>query len=153
MNHFMLPSNGLKSDQERSLRYGLFAMEQLINELMKQGCDRNQLRIKLTGGGDMVKGMGSVGQQNINFILNYIRDENLNLVASDLGGNQARRVAFFPSEGRMLVNKLNRNDDQKVIHEEKVYRADIDLQLDDTDIELFYMFVSGNPDHYLLVNL
>lgn len=81
--------------------------------------------------------MSSIGQQNINFILNYISDENLNLVASDFGGEQVRRVAFFPTEGRMQVNKLNRQIDQKVVHEERVYRADVDLKLDDTDIELF----------------
>lgn len=137
MNHFMLPSTGTERDQERSLRYGLYAMEQLINELLKQGCSYDNLKIKLTGGGDMLPGMRSIGKQNIRFILNYINDEDLKLISSDLGGHQARRVAFFPAEGRMLVSKLSKLNDQIILKEERSYSQNVDRLLDDSDIEIF----------------
>ncbi|MCP4595461.1 MAG: chemotaxis protein CheD [Neptuniibacter sp.] len=138
LNHFMLPDSGTQGDLDRSMRYGLFAMEQLINELMKHGCQRERMQVKLTGGGDMMGGLTTrIGQQNIDFILKYIQDEGLSLEASDLGGDQARRVAYFPTEGRMLVNKLDHRDDQRLIEEERSFRVDVDQHLDDTDVELF----------------
>ena len=137
INHFMLPSGEQRGDLYRSSRYGLFAMEQLINELMKHGSQRSDMQVKLAGGGDMISGLTSIGQQNIDFILQYMKDEGLKVVASDLGGDQARRIAYFPQEGRMLVNKLDHREDQKLIEEEKSYRVDVDEHLDDTDVELF----------------
>lgn len=137
LNHFMLPEGTQGEDLYRSSRYGLFAMEQLVNELMKHGCQRENMQIKLTGGGDMMGGMTSIGQQNIDFILQYIKDEGLSVLAKDLGGDQARRVAYFPTEGRMLVNKLDHRDDQRLIEEERSYNVDVDQHLDDSDVELF----------------
>lgn len=136
LNHFMLPS-GDNSDLTRSMRYGFFAMEELINDMMKHGCRRETMQVKLTGGGNMIGGLSDIGQQNIDFILQYIKDEGLKLVASDLGGDQARRVAYFPYEGRMLVNKLDHRDDQRLIEEERSYRVEVDRNLDDSDVELF----------------
>ncbi|WP_286239174.1 chemotaxis protein CheD [Neptuniibacter halophilus] len=137
MNHFMLPEGDARDDLCRSSRYGLFAMEQLINELMKHGCSRHNMQVKLTGGGRMIAGMSNIGQQNIDFILKYIEDESLNLIASDLGGDQARKVAYFPLEGRMLVNKLDHREDQRLIEAERSYQVDVNQHLDDTDVELF----------------
>lgn len=136
LNHFMLPA-GDTQDLSRSSRYGLFAMEQLINDLMKHGSRREALQVKLTGGGNMMGGLSDIGQQNIDFILKYMKDEGLNLIASDLGGDQARRVAYFPLEGRMLVNKLDHREDRKLIEEERSYRVEVDRNLDDSDVELF----------------
>ena len=138
LNHFMLPSSGGSEDMNRSMRYGFFAMEQLINELMKFGCNRERLEIKLTGGGDMMgSGFNQIGQQNIDFILQYLKDEGLKLLSSDLGGDRARKVAYFPLEGRMLVNKLDHREDQRLIEEERSFRVDVDSHLDDSDVELF----------------
>ncbi len=137
LNHFMLPSGSADEDISRSSRYGLFAMEQLINEMMKHGCDRDRMEVKLTGGGNMMTGISNIGQQNIDFILKYIEDEDLNLIAKDLGGDQARRVVYFPTEGRMLVNKLDHREDQRLIAEERSYQADVETHLDDSDVELF----------------
>jgi len=137
LNHFMLPAGEYDQDIQRSARYGLFAMEQLINELMKHGCQRDDLEVKLTGGGHMIMGLTNIGQQNINFILQYIQDEGLKLTAQDLGGDQARRVAFFPKTGRLLVKKLDHRDDQRLIAQERSYRIDVEQHLDDSDVELF----------------
>ena len=137
MNHFMLPASHANAGMGRSLRYGLFAMEQLINELMKHGCSRERMQVKLAGGGEMMRGYSTVGQQNINFITQYIQDEGLNLLADDLGGDRARRVAYFPTEGRMLVNKLDHREDQRLIEEERSYSIDVDQHMDDSEVELF----------------
>jgi chemotaxis protein CheD len=137
MNHFMLPASSVQDDIERPLRYGLFAMEQLINGMMKNGCKRENMQIKVTGGGAMISGLISIGAQNIDFIKKYIEEENLQLISIDLGGDQARRVAYFPKPGRMLGKKLSLLDDQHLITQESTYRTNVDKSLDDTEIELF----------------
>lgn len=137
MNHFMLPANNAQEDIERPLRYGLFAMEQLMNAMMKNGCKRESMQIKVTGGGAMISGLISIGSQNIEFIKKYIEEESLQLISTDLGGDQARRVAYFPKTGRMLVKKLSHLDDQRLITQESTYRTNVDKSLDDTEIELF----------------
>lgn len=137
MNHFMLPTSNMKDDGGRSMRYGLFAMEQLINGLLRLGSRRESLQLKLTGGGDMMQGITSIGQQNIDFIKDYVAAEQLQVLAADFGGDQARKVAYFPQEGRMLVNRMDHRDDQRLIEEERSYRQDVDCHLDDSDVELF----------------
>jgi len=136
MNHFMLPDTHTDEALDRPLRYGFFAMEQLVNELMKNECRRESMEVKVTGGARM-NGNSLIGSQNIDFIKNYVEQEGLNLVAMDVGGDQARRVVFFPSQGRMLVNKLSHREDLHLIDEENVYRVKVDLSLDDTSVELF----------------
>jgi len=137
MNHFMLPDNSHHSNPVRCTRYGMFAMEQLINELMKKGSICENLHLKVTGGGEMLQGVSAIGKENINFIEKFIADENLHLVSSDTGGDQGRRVAFFPSSGKMLVNKMSHRQDQCLIKEESEYRHKTDYQLDTQDVELF----------------
>lgn len=136
LNHFMLP-NIPGQTEIRCLRYGLFAMEQLINEMMKLGCTRQRMQVKVTGGGDMLGGDVNIGEQNIAFIQQYLLDEKLQLVSQDVGGDRARKVAYFPTTGRMLVNKLSHRDDQQLIKEESSYRVEADHQLDEADVELF----------------
>jgi len=137
MNHFMLPDNSHHSNPVRCTRYGMFAMEQLINELMKHGCSCKDLKLKVTGGGEMLPGASSIGKENINFIETFIADEHLHLVSSDTGGDQGRRVAFFPCSGKMLVNKISHRQDQRLIKEESDYRHKTDHQLDTQEVELF----------------
>jgi len=136
MNHFMLPDTHTGEALDRPLRYGFFAMEQLVNELMKHDCRREFMQVKVTGGARM-NGNSVIGSQNIDFINEYVEQEGLNLTAIDVGGDQARQVVFFPSQGRMLVNKLSHREDLHLIDEEKVYRDKVDLSLDDTSVELF----------------
>lgn len=137
MNHFMLPDGDDQDDQDRPLRYGMFAMEKLINELMKTGCKRQNLEIKLCGGGDMMGGSTNIGDQNIDFIMQYLANDGLPLTASDMGGNQARRVAYFPLTGKMLIKKLDPRGNLGLAQQEQRYRVDVDHQLDDTDTLLF----------------
>lgn len=108
LNHFLLP-NGARSDGEFSARYGVHAMEVLINEILKAGSgDKRNLEAKVFGGGAFI-GSGkadSVGEKNSIFVMEYLHAENIDVVASDLGGDRARRVIFIPSTGLVRVNRL-----------------------------------------------
>ena len=104
MNHFLLPF-GQEEGGDRPVRYGLFAMEMLINALMKGGARRESLQAKVFGGAKIMTELRDIGAANAKFIREFLATEGIVCAAESLGGTQARRVVFRPSTGqaRMLV--------------------------------------------------
>ena len=130
MNHFMLPGD-FRNDEvfaSKSSRYGMFAMESLINEMMKRGARREKLTAKIFGGAHVLnfrKSDGNIPQANINFVKTYLNFEEIPVVAGDLGGDTGRKIIFLPSEnGRVLVKKLLKSSDNSVDIENK-YKAKV----------------------------
>lgn len=100
MNHFMLPSSEAESTwngPSQSLRYGNHAMEALINEIIRSGCPREELEIKVFGGGNVMTSSNAVGSNNAKFVLKYLKNEGLTVAGKDLGGNYPRRIHYFPA--------------------------------------------------------
>ncbi|WP_257884152.1 chemotaxis protein CheD [Sulfitobacter sp. CW3] len=108
MNHFLL-ATGPDSDAH-SERYGLFAMEILINGLLKLGARKSRLRAKIFGGATMSGRMGHIGAKNCEFAIGFLELEGMPVVASSLGGGQARAIRFTPTTGR--VSQLLVDDDE-----------------------------------------
>ncbi|MDE2430452.1 MAG: chemoreceptor glutamine deamidase CheD, partial [Burkholderiales bacterium] len=110
MNHFMLPDTGGDPDNpvSASMRYGTYAMEVLINELLKAGAKRENLEAKVFGGGNVLRGFTAinVGERNAKFVLDYLRAERMRVIAEDLNDIYPRKVYFFPKTGKVLVKKL-----------------------------------------------
>lgn len=122
MNHFMLP--GGDSGDGTCARYGVNAMELLINDLLKRGARRTRLQAKVFGGGNVLSGFHSdpIGTRNARFILEYLRAEDIPVRAQDLGDIHARKVGFFPQTGRTLVKRLpSTRDDAIVVAERALY--------------------------------
>lgn len=112
MNHFLVP--GDFRDEEIFLspiaRYGMFAMELLMGELIKLQVDREKLRAKVFGGADIMESSGSsIGQINVKFIKTFLNMEGIPIVGSDLGGKSPRKVFFFPKTGKVMVKKVIQN--------------------------------------------
>lgn len=103
MNHFLLGEPGDDSPIPRAdmQRYGIHAMELLINALMKRGAQRSRLRAHLYGGANIVANLGDIGARNGVFARNFLQAENIGLDRCELGGTQARKVEFMPFEGRV----------------------------------------------------
>ncbi|OZI62570.1 chemoreceptor glutamine deamidase CheD [Bordetella genomosp. 11] len=108
MNHFMLPEGDSQSPASATMRYGAFAMEVLINEVLKAGAARERLQAKVFGGGAVLEAMQqmNIGERNGQFVLNYLAMENIPVLAKDLGDVYARRISFFPHDGRVMVRKM-----------------------------------------------
>ncbi len=132
MNHFMLPvektsrhgpgaAHGLGADAA----YGSYAMERLINCILKYGGRRDHLEIKLFGGGRIMGGMADIGVQNINFVHAYLHTDGLSAVVEDVGGSFSRRMAYFPATGKVLVKKLRHIRNETIIQQENAYLADL----------------------------
>ncbi|WP_206064601.1 chemoreceptor glutamine deamidase CheD [Neptunomonas sp. XY-337] len=137
MNHFILPDSDTGGALSESSRYGAYAMEQLINEVMKFGGVRERLEIKVTGGGNMMQGMSDIGALNAQFVTDYLRMEGFHIVSSDLGGDNPRNVAYLPMEGRMLVKKLATLHNSKLLAAEGQYQQRIDTGAVGGEVELF----------------
>jgi chemotaxis protein CheD len=140
MNHFMLPQDrggGGWGDDLKSTRYGNFAMEKLLNELVKAGCMRERMEIKVFGGGNVTDTDNAVGTDNAEFVLRYLKAEGLRCTAQDLGGLYPRRIHYFPATGRVGRKLLGTGDRYVVTHEEKEYASRLSSQKTTGDIELF----------------
>ena len=131
MNHFMLPQMAPGRMDETLLikdenRYGVYAMEILINSLMKMGARKSSLIAKVFGGGemfDMSTRFSNIGKQNADFAFLFLKNESIPIIASDFGGKQGRKILFFPKNGKILLKKLDSSRKIKNITEhEKEYK-------------------------------
>lgn len=143
MNHFMLPAQHQNPtghpDMTGAARYGNWAMEYLINGILKNGGIRKNLEVKLFGGGRVLNGMNQmdVGKQNIDFILHYLDQENITVAVQDLGGMYPRKVLYFPDTGSVKVRKLKTTTNNVVYEREESYAKSINAKPTQGDIELF----------------
>jgi chemotaxis protein CheD len=141
INHFMLPDDRRDEDSRfsRSMRYGDYAMEILINQLLKIGAKRSNLEAKVFGGGNVLPGFKNhvVGERNSHFVLDYLGVEAIPIVAKDLLGNYPRKVYFFPSNGRVLVKKLRSMHNDTIIERELSYSETLRQSRVEGDVELF----------------
>ena len=142
MNHFMLPVSAENKGAKEfglSARYGNFAMEQLINEIMKNGGKRKNLEIKIFGGGRIFGNMTmtEIGRRNIDFVKEYIQMEGLRLLAEDLGNNYPRKVQYHPFTGKVRMKRLMSMHNNTILDREERYMVEISREPVATDIELF----------------
>ena len=138
MNHFMLPGDG--SDiLSSSARYGVYAMEKLINELLKMGARRNNLEAKLFGGGNVLRGftVSNVGERNADFAIDYLRNEKIAVVAKDLLDIYPRKVYFFPSSGKVKVKQLRNVHNDTIVEREQEYKTRLKVADVQGEVELF----------------
>jgi chemotaxis protein CheD len=142
MNHFMLPeadSDRTGSWGNESARYGGYAMEMLINDLLKRGASRSRLETKVFGGGAVLAGftVSNVGDRNGRFVLDYLRNEGLTVNGQDLFDTCPRRVHYFPKTGRVMVKRLPSANDVDVLASEKLYRSRLKESPTTGSVELF----------------
>ncbi len=146
MNHFMLPedtSDGRSSWLDKatglSTRYGSFAMESLINALLKRGAKRGRLEVKLFGGGRMLAQMTDVGARNIAFVRHWLAMEGLRIAAEDLGSTVPRRVIYTPATGKVMVKHLRSMESRVIATREQDYLTSFRKKAvaEPADIELF----------------
>jgi len=141
INHFMLPDDRRDDDSRfgRSMRYGDYAMEILINQLLKLGAKRSNLEAKVFGGGNVLPGFKNhvVGERNARFVIDYLATEGIPVVAKDLLGNHPRKVYFFTTAGRVLVKKLRSMHNDTIIERELTYSEALRQSKVEGDVELF----------------
>ena len=138
MNHFLLPGDdNANSKVSDSARYGVYAMESLINGILKAGERKDRFELKAFGGGNVLNTSSRIGSRNAQFIRNFLFIEGLPIVAEDLEGDLPRRVHYYPDTGKVMVRQLKRQEDLSVLIEEDRYKQKITTQPLVGDVELF----------------
>ena len=140
MNHFMLPQKNKFSSDDMLAdhnRYGNYAMENMINEILKNGGRRQNLEVKIFGGGKILASMTDIGRRNIQFIHEYIQEESLDLIADDTGDIYPRKVIYFPFTGKVKVKRLRSLHNNTIVEREMSYMNDIEDKPIEGEIELF----------------
>ena len=137
LNHFMLPQDPSAQDAGRSLRYGCFAVERVINELLKRGAQRERLEVKVMGGGQVIASMSDVGMSNVKFVREYLRDEGIPIAVEDVGGRVARRLRYYPRSGKVLIKHLPMREAAGVVAEERDFSKRLEQKPIAGEVELF----------------
>lgn len=141
MNHFMLPDEGGKSFEDISLsdaaRYGNYAMEMMINEILKNGGRRDNLEAKIFGGGKIIKNMTNIGERNIEFAIHYLKMERIEIISSDVGNVYPRKVQYIPATGKARVMKLRSLHNNTIIKRETSFMKDISRKPVQGEVDLF----------------
>jgi len=116
MNHFMLPEGSGDSG-----RYGSFAMELLINEMMKRGASKSRMEAKIFGGGAVISGMNTinVGERNTNFVIDYLKTERIPIVSKDVMDVYPRKVCFLPHSGKAMVKRLAPTNTDALVQQDR----------------------------------
>jgi len=144
MNHFMLP---LYTDNHKAAwgdtvisaetRYGNFAMEHMINDIIKHGGVKSRLEIKVIGGGRVMDQMTDIGLRNISFIYSYIANERLKLVSEDVGDKYPRKVLFHVKTGKVKVRKLKKVANTTLLERDQKYIKELNTSQLDGSVDLF----------------
>jgi len=149
LNHFMLPGSFYRQDAKPSpedflsedAKYGMYAMELLINDLLKMGCRKSRLTAKIFGGARVLISADdtrkSVAEGNIEFAKEYLETEHIPILASDLGGHEARKIFFFVKSGKVLMKRISGTLKTLVEREEASYRNRIRQRPGSGDVVLF----------------
>ena len=146
LNHFMLPGDfdNQSHFESQSAKYGMYAMELLINDLLKMGCRKERLRAKVFGGGSVLGlGLGKdrisrVPKSNIEFAFDYLKTEGIPVDTSDTGGSAARKILFFVRDGKVLLKRISGTLIAAVEMEERDYYTRIQKRQERAgDITLF----------------
>lgn len=118
MNHFMLPDG---DTGDGFGRYGSYAMELLINEMLKKGARRESMQAKIFGGAQVMAGFTTmnVGERNTNFVIEYLAMERIPIVSADVLDIHPRKVCFFPVSGKALVKRLAHSHPETLAVEER----------------------------------
>jgi chemotaxis protein CheD len=139
MNHFMLPeASGDESIASRPTRYGVYAMELLINDILRRGGRRERLQAKVVGGGNVLQGFGAgtVGERNAHFVTRFLQTEGIPVLGSDLLSLHPRKIYYFPMSGRLLVKELRTLKNDTIARREQQYREKLAGEPNDR-VELF----------------
>lgn len=141
MNHFMLPESGQDRSNPlgESARYGAYAMEILINQLLKMGAKRSNFEAKVFGGASVLRGftVNNVGERNAEFVLQFLKTEKIAVAAQDMLDIYPRKVYYFPTTGLVRVKSLRQVHNDTIITREAEYKKRLQYSKLEGDVELF----------------
>jgi chemotaxis protein CheD len=126
MNHFMLP-DAVRGDDGDSARYGVYALECLINQVLGIRGTRADLEVKVFGGGQVIDAGTDIGRSNIEVMRRFFAEEGIAIHREDVGGKVARRVRYWPKTGRAQLQSIPMTRARRVVASERTARRRLTL--------------------------
>jgi chemotaxis receptor (MCP) glutamine deamidase CheD len=141
INHFLLPGEG--NEEGPATRFGVHAMELLINAMMKRGGDRRRLSAKVFGGGNVISGLKSptVGERNVAFTLEFLAMERIPIVAKCVGGVDAVQLRYHTDTSQVWFRRLR---SRHVVAQEEHFRATLARKARGTENDITLFLVAAN---------
>jgi len=138
MNHFKLPKPANKGFDDENTNYGIYAMELLINEILKNGGNKINLEATVFGGGNMTKSLtADIGGKNTEFVLDFLRQESIPIIDRDTGHNAAQQIYYHPVTGKTFSVIKQNSSLEKVREEERLYMQRINAENENSGMDFF----------------
>ena len=143
MNHFMLPLQSGEAWSTESApdspenRYGNYAMEHMITDILKHGGRKKHLEVKIFGGSRVLNNASAIGDSNIRFVRNFLSLENIEIAAEDVGGINPRKIFFLPDSGKVMVKKIRDIHNDTIARRESAYFESLDSADDAGVVDIF----------------
>ena len=143
MNHFKLPAPQGTQQDAQDANYGLYAMELLINAILKAGGKRQHLEARVYGGGNVLKAIdNNIGQKNIDFVMAFLRKEKIHVASKDVGHDAAQQIYFHPISGNVFSVVGQGTDIAEIKRLEKEYYDKIAREMEGRNI----IFLDDKPE-------
>lgn len=142
MNHIFLPGRASIEKNEQNARYGIHAMELLINEFVKRGTPRSRLHAKIFGGGFVIESFSkseeeAIGYRNILFTKEFLALERIPIISEDVGGRFCRTIRFLSHTSEVYMKKFLPKDSEEVLKSEESFRRGWNEKQSEEQITLF----------------
>ncbi|PLY05381.1 MAG: chemotaxis protein CheD [Arcobacter sp.] len=125
MNHFLLPSSNSTNDD---MKYGLYSVEAMLNEMYKLGCSKQNMSAKISGGADIMQlivASNSIGHRNVEFAKDFCKSEGFKLVSEHTRGEHGRLILLAEAFQTFIKVTQKSETDSKILNEEKALQTEI----------------------------
>ena len=125
MNHFLLPTTNSSNDD---MKYGLYSVEAMLNEMYKLGCNKKNMAANISGGADIMQlnvSSFSIGHRNVEFAKDFCKSEGFDLISEHTRGQHGRLILLADSFQTFIKVTQKSETDSKILNEEKALQTEI----------------------------
>ena len=126
MNHFLLPST---HNSNEDMKYGLYSVEAMLNEMYKLGCNKKTMVAKISGGADImslnISMANSIGHRNVEFAKDFCQTEGFKLLSEHTRGEHGRLILLTNQFETFIKVTQKSETDSKIAGEEKALQKEI----------------------------
>lgn len=128
MNHFLLPAT---SNSNEDMKYGLYSVEAMLNEMYKLGCRKESMAVKISGGADIMSiGLSSksIGHRNVEFARDFCSAEGFRILSDHTRGTEGRVILLATRFETFIKSVQNSNTTNNVLAEEKALQRELSVR-------------------------
>ncbi len=125
MNHFLLPTTSSANDD---MKYGLYSVEAMLNEMYKLGCNKKNMAAKISGGADIMQlnvSSTSIGYRNVEFAKDFCKSEGFKLISEHTRGEHGRLILLTDGFQTFIKVTQKNETDSKILQDEKALQTEI----------------------------